>query len=174
MEQETRPHDADEDWSQLTHELMAQSRVIRMCSRQGIQHIEARGRFSVLHALHHTDDGATPSELASRCRVSTARIAQMLNSLEEGGLVTRTPSEKDRRRVVVRLTEAGECELASYFNCMNAHVAGLLKELGPEDARELVRLAGRMAQIMQRREAKRDAECGPGRKSDFAKEGDAQ
>lgn len=162
MEEETHRRDAEDEWSQLSHELVVHSRAIRMYSAREARRMEMRGRFSVLHALYHAPEGSTPGELAEKCRVSTARIAQMLNALERDGLIVRTPSETDRRRVVVRLTDAGEQELRKYFDSMNAHIVSMLKQLGPDDAHELVRIAGRMAQILKRCEDERGADATDG------------
>lgn len=49
-----------------------------------------------------------PGELAAMEKVSTQAISQVLNHLLELGLVVRTPSDEDRRKVIVTLTEAGK------------------------------------------------------------------
>lgn len=49
----------------------------------------------------------TASELASRAEVAPATATQMLDSLAAGGLVERSRSERDRRIVLVSLTERG-------------------------------------------------------------------
>ena len=50
---------------------------------------------------------ALPSEIARSIELKQATITVLLNKLEAGGLVTRRRDTEDRRRVWVRLTDAG-------------------------------------------------------------------
>jgi DNA-binding MarR family transcriptional regulator len=50
---------------------------------------------------------ALPSEIARAIELKQATITVLLNKLEAAGLVTRRRDTKDRRRVWVRLTDAG-------------------------------------------------------------------
>ena len=49
-----------------------------------------------------------PGELATIEKVSTQAISQVLNHLLEMGLILRTPSKEDGRKVIVTLTEEGQ------------------------------------------------------------------
>jgi len=53
------------------------------------------------------------SELASRADVAPATATQMLDSLAAGGFVDRSRSERDRRLVLVSLTERGGALVAA-------------------------------------------------------------
>ena len=52
--------------------------------------------------------GVTVGELATEERVSTAAMSKRVSRLERDGLVTRTQSQTDRRRVGLTLTEDGQ------------------------------------------------------------------
>jgi DNA-binding MarR family transcriptional regulator len=52
-------------------------------------------------------DTISSSELANLADLSPATVTQMLDTLVERGLVTRTRSESDRRIVICSLTEPG-------------------------------------------------------------------
>src|SRR5438046_7836300 len=52
--------------------------------------------------------GVTVGDLASEERVSTAAMSKRISRLERDGLVTRTQSDIDRRRVGLTLTEEGQ------------------------------------------------------------------
>ena len=52
--------------------------------------------------------GVTVGELAAEERVSTAAMSKRISRLERDGLVARTPSATDRRRVGLTLTEEGQ------------------------------------------------------------------
>ena len=123
------------EWSALAHDLMTQTRRLRMYGKGTMRRWDGRGRVGVLHVLHHSDAALTAGELARACHVTSARMAQTLNQLEADGLVTRTPSEADRRRTIVRMTDAGDAELRSYFDGVTRFTAGLLRQLGEKIAR---------------------------------------
>ncbi len=49
-----------------------------------------------------------PTELASLTRITTQSMSQILKKIEGQGIITRTPSEEDRRKVYVSLTSQGK------------------------------------------------------------------
>ena len=137
------------DWNELAEELMRASRSLHRHRGGGavVADIEMRGEINVLHALWHRE-GLTAGELAQRCRVSSARMAKTLNQLESRGVVVRERCATDRRRTIVHLTEAGCDELVRRSEGIRGYIASVLRELGPVDAHELVRLAGRLSQVV--------------------------
>ncbi len=140
--------DGDEtDWVALARQLMASLHDLRPGGRPPTKDIEMHGEINALHVLHHHPEGMTPTALARACRVSTARITKTISQLEGRGLVERQASPKDRRSVIVRLTSDGEAEFGRRVGEIDKHVAGVLCELGEKDARELVRICGRLAAI---------------------------
>lgn len=64
------------------------------------------GAMAVLGGLNRYGD-MTLGTLAQRERVQPPSMTRIVNCLEEGGHVTRQPSETDRRQVVVALTDKG-------------------------------------------------------------------
>src|SRR5256885_16705215 len=52
--------------------------------------------------------GVTVGELAAEERVSTAAMSKRISRLERDGLLTRTQSDADRRRVGLTLTDEGQ------------------------------------------------------------------
>jgi DNA-binding MarR family transcriptional regulator len=49
-----------------------------------------------------------PTELAASARITTQSMSQILSKLEKEGIVLRTPSEEDKRKVYISLTDAGK------------------------------------------------------------------
>ena len=106
------------------------------------------GRPFVLSRLYEEGEGTYPKQLRADMGVSTARIAAILNQLEESGYITREEDPQDSRHVLVKLTEEGfEIAHEQRDNLLD-FFATLLKTLGPEDAREYVRLQGKMLSAM--------------------------
>ncbi|WP_129597507.1 MarR family winged helix-turn-helix transcriptional regulator [Methanohalophilus profundi] len=64
------------------------------------------GQFRFLLALYHVD-GIRPEELSRMLMVNRATATRALKRLEEAGYVQRAPDPKDRRALVVNLTEEG-------------------------------------------------------------------
>lgn len=70
------------------------------------------GRQYVALAVLSTDEPPSQLELARLCGLMPAQVVPVLDELERRGLAERRRSEEDRRRSVVRLTEAGRELLA--------------------------------------------------------------
>jgi DNA-binding MarR family transcriptional regulator len=49
-----------------------------------------------------------PTELAALTRIKTQSMSQILNKLEEHGVIRRTPSKDDKRKVYISLTSFGK------------------------------------------------------------------
>ncbi|WP_231618501.1 MarR family winged helix-turn-helix transcriptional regulator [Nonomuraea sp. SBT364] len=61
-----------------------------------------------LIALHHLAAGPlSQREIAVLCRVTDQTISRTVDHLRQAGHVERHPDDRDRRRMLVRITEAG-------------------------------------------------------------------
>lgn len=109
-----------------------------------------RGETALLMTLFRAGEPLSPGELADESHVSSARVANILKALEEKGLVSRSHSATDRRRVEVALTEAGHADAAARQARRHDAVAAYLRALGEDDARELVRIVGRSVPVFER------------------------
>lgn len=49
-----------------------------------------------------------PTELAALTRVKTQSMSQILSKIEEQGIIKRTPSKEDKRKVYISLTATGK------------------------------------------------------------------
>jgi DNA-binding MarR family transcriptional regulator len=89
-----------------------------------------------------------PGEISSEMNVSSARVAAALNNLESKGLITRRTDKNDRRKVIVEITEEGRTSVDKHLSKITGGTAKLLEMLGENDAREYVRITGRLKDIM--------------------------
>jgi DNA-binding MarR family transcriptional regulator len=96
----------------------------------------ANRAIQVLLAVH-SDTGARPSEIATRNGMARSSVARALRSLEERGLVSRTPDRADRRAMHLVVTADGrrrissfQRELGRYFETTAPIVHQLLDALG--------------------------------------------
>ena len=104
-----------------------------------------QGEAFVLLYAKMKGDSILPSEVSTEMNISSARIAAVLNSLENKGLVTRSIDPDDRRRVLVALTQDGKALGEQYYHMVLSLTARMLAILGEQDAVELVRIMGKLA-----------------------------
>lgn len=89
-------------------------RVVSLLHKQQCAVVRQRGllpgEYSTLHALRRRGRpyAATASELAADLLVPPQTMTGRLDGLESRGLVARERDDRDRRRVHVRMTPAGE------------------------------------------------------------------
>jgi DNA-binding MarR family transcriptional regulator len=60
-----------------------------------------------------------PTALAKRAGLHPATLTGVLDRLERGGWVVRTPNPSDRRAILVQVIKAKEAEVASLFSGLN-------------------------------------------------------
>jgi DNA-binding MarR family transcriptional regulator len=89
-----------------------------------------------------------PSELASLEHVSPPSMNRTLNGLEDAGLVTRTKSGDDARKVIVDLTPAARDVLAETKRLRVAWFSRRLDALDPEDRATLLAAAPLLRKLL--------------------------
>lgn len=129
-----------ETYEGLARELLQVNEVLL---HQPTQHLLSklnRGEHFVLNYLltHHFQ--AHPTDLSRHMVVSTARIAALLNRMEEKGLISRLPDPLDNRQIIVSLSPKGEQAIAQFRDKVIRSTASMLEQLGPEDAQEFLRI----------------------------------
>ena len=99
-------------------------------------------------AIHQTDE-INPSLLSEAIHVSRPRITTSLATLCKKGLVEMEPSQKDRRRVTVRISPAGLAFINEKRQVVDRYFDILLAGLGEETSLELIRLIQLCTDIME-------------------------
>jgi len=107
---------------QVGRELRREARAVGVSPEQ----------VSLLVAIKYAP-GIGLRELAARERVSPPAMTKHVDRLERDGLVARTPSAEDRRRVGVSLTEEGQRVLRRVRSRRTAWLAQRLRGLSPEE-----------------------------------------
>jgi DNA-binding MarR family transcriptional regulator len=87
---------------------------------------------------------ASPSQLADRLGLTRGALSARLAAIEEAGWIVREPDGADRRRVHVRLTEAGHAMLLEHLGGEGRGEAVLLAALSPRERRTLADLLRKM------------------------------
>lgn len=113
--------------------------LLRVPAHQKLSNM-LRGELFVLNYLYDHDTIVHPKELSENLSVSTARIASLLKHMEEKKLIVRTPDPEDSRQIIVRLTPSGKHTIQKYRKDVLSYLARTLESLGPDDAREYIRI----------------------------------
>jgi DNA-binding MarR family transcriptional regulator len=104
-------------------------------------------QVSLLVAIKHSP-GVTVGQLATEERVSTAAMSKRVSRLQRDGLVARTPSEADRRRVGLTLTEEGQRVLRRVRSRRTAWLASRLGSLSPDELAMIGAAAEPLARLL--------------------------
>ena len=94
------------------------------------------GQASLLHLIHQ-NPGVGVGELAQRERISAPGMVGHVDRLEAAGLVARTRSDTDRRRVGLTTTDDGGRLLKTIRRRRTAWLAERLKTLDADDLERL-------------------------------------
>lgn len=78
-----------------------------------VHHDTTLPRFDVMAALDRNRDGLTMTELSRMLLISNGNATAVVNRLVQDGVVARSLSEEDRRRVTVSLTPEGIRQFAA-------------------------------------------------------------
>jgi DNA-binding MarR family transcriptional regulator len=112
-------------------------------------------RFAALALLFETPEGLGMSRLSRELRVTNANGTALVNRLEKEGWVARHSTSKDRRRVVVRLTESARRAFAAMHGPYESMLAELFAGLSLLELRLLAGLLDRLGQHLQQDQASR-------------------
>ncbi|WP_344968783.1 MarR family winged helix-turn-helix transcriptional regulator [Streptosporangium fragile] len=108
------------------------------------RHGLTRPEFDVLGALRRLDRELTPGEIARETFASGAAVTKRLRLLEERGLVTRRPDDRDRRVSHLSLTDEGRALMDRILPEQVSYDGSLLAGLDEERRRELADLLGEL------------------------------
>lgn len=106
--------------------------------------------YGTLHALAGRGGRAAPSEIAGDLRMAPASITARVDALVRRGFVRRIPSEADRRRIDVELTDAGRAAWLRAIGVVGDEEHRVLGALTPDERRLLSDLLRRIVVVAER------------------------
>ena len=119
-----------------TELLQVNEDLLRVPARHLISKLTQGEHFVLNYLLTHRH----PVDLSRGLVVSTARIAALLNRMEDKGLISRLPDPLNNRQVIVTLSPQGLEAIQTFRSQVIRSAAQMLADLGPEDAREFIRI----------------------------------
>ena len=94
---------------------------------------------------------AKTTELSRILELSPSTITPLINSLEEKGYIKRDYDKTDRRIVLLSFTEEGDKLKQKINKTFNTQMQGLMKYLGENDTKELIRLLKKCGEYMNKK-----------------------
>ncbi len=140
------PHSRKTNAVSPTDALLAATRRFTRATIAGNKMISngklSQAEWHLLWLLKHwpEPDGARPSELAKRLRVTAGNVAQQLRRLEQQAFVVRKHDDTDRRVVLVTLTNGGKKFLAKVRDDFANQFSQLVTRLGPKESKHFTDL----------------------------------
>ncbi len=95
-----------------------------------------KGEFGLLNYIYFETKEVSAGMLSEKLKVSTARIASVLNSLEAKKLIKRKIGTDDKRKVVVEITTEGKEIIKKYQEEVVNKVSYIISRIGQEKAKQ--------------------------------------
>lgn len=128
------------DYKELAEEyLMIRAQLLKVPASQQVTKL-VKGELFVLNYLATHEKAVYPKDLSKEMVVSTARIAVILNQMEDKKWITRTVDTEDNRQILVALTEEGHQVIEQQREKIIHAVVQMFEKLGLEDAAEFIRI----------------------------------
>jgi MarR family transcriptional regulator, organic hydroperoxide resistance regulator len=134
------------DYKALALEFMQKMYKLRQARPQKQINESMHGEHFILQFIAFHNRSVLPSEISNEMGISSARIAATLNSLERKGMIVRQIDISDRRRILVDLTPQGKSLAEEHHKEAIEMLTKVLGALGEQDAREYVRITGKLAE----------------------------
>jgi DNA-binding MarR family transcriptional regulator len=100
--------------------------------------------FQALAILEGADEALSSHTIAERLLVTTASMTSLLDTLERKGLARRSPHPRDRRKILVRLTDAGASIADQMLPVVHQAATETFAALTESERRTLVDVLGRV------------------------------
>jgi DNA-binding MarR family transcriptional regulator len=135
------------DYKKLAERFFYKSYQLKKYELQQIIDENVQGESFALLYIKNKKSFALPGEISGEMNISSARVAAILNNLENKGFIERQIDKTDRRKILVTLTKEGEEKAKNHNEEVIAQIAKMLELLGEQDAEEFVRITGRIVDL---------------------------
>ena len=112
----------------------------------------SQGETAALLHLSYVKDGILATELSKILDVSLPRVAKLLNSLETKKLIIKTTDKKDKRKIIINITQKGKEIVLNKKNEAINKISKILEKLDEEDINLYIKLAKKIENIIKKEE----------------------
>lgn len=103
-----------------------------------------KGEIGVLSYLMFDCDGVSAGCLSNQLNVSTARIASILNSLEDKKYIKRISDNNDKRKTIVYITNNGKELVNQCKKEILNKINNVLNDIGIEDIKRYINISNKI------------------------------
>lgn len=96
-------------------------------------------------------EAVSVTELAAMLGVSPPSVSAMVDRLVERGLLTRVPSDQDRRKVVIRVSPEALEDIARVEGMLLGYFVELVEAVGPETTRKWCEVLEQIKQVLEKK-----------------------
>lgn len=127
--------DQDQAIGELFQRLWQMHKTLTNCMQQ-LELCCPRGQFFMLERLHYAiqqrgaGDAIPVSALAEQTRTLPAAVSRSLRQLEDAGLAERFADPRDRRRMLVRVTPAGDATRRAAEELLRDYMQRVIRRMG--------------------------------------------
>lgn len=97
-----------------------------------------QGEQKVLSFIFNSEGDVLPGEIASSLGMTPARVAGVLGALEKKGYILRRTDEKDRRKVIVSITESGSEIVCTGADRLRSCLSQIISIMGNTTSEQLI------------------------------------
>lgn len=118
---------------------------IRHCGHY-LHHVLGGGRASQSRTLHILEEHGevTQRQLLELMNIRQSSLSEVVQKLEEQGLIQRERSDADRRQIIIRLSDTGKKQIQHMDEQRILQSRDLLAALTDEEQQQLSRLLGKL------------------------------
>ena len=126
-------------------------REIEMLSemKASMQGLSARQIETLEIIFHHPDRSLTPAQLADQIHLTRSAMTNNLDSLQHKGYLKRASHPKDRRMILITLTQKGIDFCNKNLPSRYRDIQGVMGVLSPEERRQLQDFYGRFISYLK-------------------------
>lgn len=136
------------DYERLAEELFQQLKTNCYISLPEVLNDFSKGEIGVLSYLSFNKNDVSAGELSDELKVSTARIASILNSLENKKYIKRRSDKKDKRKILVSITNKGKNLAIDTKRDIICKIMKIIEEVGYEEILVYTKIALKIRNIL--------------------------
>lgn len=103
----------------------------------------------VLYEIRHLEE-CSAKKIREQFTIDEGYLSRILDKFVKNGLITKTPSPKDRRLHIIVLTRKGQAEFLRMNENSNQLISQMTENLSEEENAELVQMMQRIQELLTR------------------------
>ncbi len=113
---------------------------LKQSSIDGLTRSEYELLVMLVMSLGDDKKAFTVTEISNLLQITPAGVTHLINPLEKAGYIERLHAPKDRRVVLIGLTDKGKKVAEALISEVQERLIGLINHLGEADSKTLIRL----------------------------------